>query len=56
MTQKFAKESSSTRPVAPPPSRQDAVREQARREIPELRKQAEEGIATLRRLADRASS
>lgn len=31
--------------------RQEAVRKQARAEIPALRKQAEQGIATLKRLA-----
>lgn len=36
-------------------ARRDAVREQARREIPALRKQADEGISTLQRLAERAS-
>jgi diguanylate cyclase (GGDEF)-like protein len=36
-------------------ARQAAVREQARREILALRQQAEQGIATCRRLADRAA-
>jgi hypothetical protein len=40
-----------TRPVSPVPSSKAALRERARREIPELRKQAEQGIATLKRLS-----
>ena len=54
----FAKRSSSTQPVktgkTPAETRQQQVREQARREIPALRKQAEQGIQTLKRLSERA--
>jgi hypothetical protein len=35
-------------------ARQDAIRARARREIPALRKQAEQGIETLKQLAKRA--
>jgi hypothetical protein len=35
-------------------ARQQAIREQARRELPALRKQAERGIQTLQALAKRA--
>lgn len=50
--------SSTTMPVASKPAadRRNAIREQARQEIPELRRQAEQGIATLQRLAKRAAS
>jgi hypothetical protein len=57
MVLRFAKNSSSTVPVeriTPEGMRRRKIREQARRELPALRKQAEEGIATLKRLAERA--
>jgi hypothetical protein len=57
MTLRFAKNSSSTVPVeqiTPEGLRRREIREQARRELPALRKQAQEGIATLKRLAERA--
>lgn len=57
MILQFAKSSSSTVPVeqiTPEGMRRREIREQARRELPALRKQSQEGIATLKRLAERA--
>jgi hypothetical protein len=57
MILQFAKSSSSTVPVeqiTPEGRRRREIREQAWRELPALRKQAEEGIATLKRLTERA--
>ena len=57
MILRFAKSSSSTVPVSritPEGLRRQESLERARRELPALRKQAEEGIATLKRLAERA--
>jgi hypothetical protein len=52
----FPKTSSPTIKVASSASEahRAQIREQARREIPALRRQAEQGIATLQRLAERA--
>jgi hypothetical protein len=56
MTFKPASKSSTTgyHKYSVSPTRQQQLRDKARREIPALRKQAEEGISTLKRLADRA--
>jgi hypothetical protein len=53
----FGKNSTQTTKCSQPSplsARQQAIRLQARREIPALRKQAEQGIQTLQRLAKRA--
>jgi hypothetical protein len=58
MILRFSKTSSSTGSVAlvsPESQRREEVRERARRELPALRKQSQEGIATLKRLAERAA-
>jgi hypothetical protein len=59
MTVRSTKASTSTKPISqatPAEARKRELREQARREIPALRRQAEQGIATLHRLAQRAAS